>query len=172
MSYALGDWSDVTPENMRGYPEDKLFFIMTQNRGGVYDTWASNELMRRRIVELQLVTSDLHKATNNVVAGVSALAESSRKLEGLTANLVTATDGVHQGVNLLAASSITLETLTVKLNRLTWTLVWLTLLAIPVTIGIEVWHSLDRAPTAPFVLQLPLPALPQTAPLPASPPRQ
>jgi hypothetical protein len=68
----IGDWSTINPEMMRGLSEDDLHFIMAQNRGGDYDKWASNELNRRRILELQSISISLLEATNTMTKRAEA----------------------------------------------------------------------------------------------------
>jgi hypothetical protein len=113
MSYALGDLSDATPDKMRHWPEDKLLFVMRENRGGVYDNWARSELARRQNEQLSNLIMRLNDATGKVADEVRALASSSDRLEALTK----------------------------KLNFLTIVLVVLTVVAVATPIGIEIYHA-------------------------------
>lgn len=92
------------------------------------------------------------------------------RIGDLAEKQIAATADVAAAVNKLDSSSDRLETLTQKLNRLTWALIWLTVFAIAVTIGIEVWHAKREidAPVAPIVLQPLQYSSPQT---PIPPPR-
>jgi hypothetical protein len=145
MSYALGDWSDATPDNMRTWPEDKLLFAMRENRGGVYDGWARAELTRRQNEQLGDLIGRLTQATDTVAGGV---------------------EGLKHEVSVLTSSSDRLETLTKKLNCLTIILVVLTICAVIVPIGIEIYHAKyeDKKPTPPIVVVASPTTEPQTSP--------
>jgi hypothetical protein len=87
MIYALGDWSAVTPEAMKEYPDDKLYFIMQENRGDVYDAWARAEIQRRQNCALTEVVHSLHEATRQVHQEVAILNSSSNRMEHHTITL-------------------------------------------------------------------------------------
>ena len=61
---------DITPENLTAYNDGNLLRLMAANPGGVADTWARQELDRRRMASL--------------TAEVSHLTHSSKQLESLT----------------------------------------------------------------------------------------
>jgi hypothetical protein len=71
-----------------------------------------------------------------------------------TGKLIQATDRVHQEVAILTKSSERLEKLTKTLRNLTWVLIFLTVLAAVVPIGIETWKAYHENLPAPIVVQI------------------
>jgi hypothetical protein len=109
----IGDYSELTPEKMRGYSEEYLNRVSVYNGGGQYDTWARAEIARRQSVRLAELITALNQATEKVQTEVTDLTASSTKLEDLTKTL----------------------------KNLTWVLIVLTFLAAAVPIGIEFWKA-------------------------------
>ena len=139
---SFGNWADFTPENIKTYSEDKLLLAQKLNQGGIYDTWAREELARRRMLAL-------HDATKMVSDAVAVLTNSSTQLQGLTTNLVDETTKVHREVALLTDSSERLERLTMVLRNLTWVLIILAVLSGLVPVGIEIWKAHQDSAIAP-----------------------
>jgi len=110
---SVGDWKEATPEAMKTFSEAKLLFVMKENAGGAFDTWARAELARRRDERLSELISSLTDATNKVHQEVAILNSSSGKLEGLTR----------------------------RLNGLTWVLIILTFFAVVVPAGLDFWKA-------------------------------
>ena len=135
---SFGNWADFTPDNIRTYSEEKLYYAIKISQGTIYDTYARGELQRRQMVSLQEATITVHKE-------VALLSESSKLLHGLTSTLVEETTRVHREVALLTDSSEKLERLTATLKNLTWALIVLTILGFiiagGVPIGIEIWKA-------------------------------
>ena len=77
----------MTPEKMRGYSEEFLTYVPSQNRGGVYDAWAHAEIARRQSVRLAELIMGLNQATETVKTEVRDLTDSSNKMEQLTRTL-------------------------------------------------------------------------------------
>jgi|SRR5579872_47862 len=128
----LGNWIDTcTPQKMKRWTEEKIFFCQVMDGGGRYTKMAESELSRRR--------------NNEVKNHIQALKE--------------ATEGVHQEVAYLLSSSKNLEALTNTLKKLTWALIALTIvgfiIGIGVPIGIESWH-VNHVPEVK-VIELPPP---------------
>jgi hypothetical protein len=69
--------TDWTAAKMRHFTEEKLHFVMQQNRGGVHDTWARAEFARRENEQVNALLESVRDATVK-------LADSSTKLERLT----------------------------------------------------------------------------------------
>ncbi len=93
---------------------------------GRFGDWAKNELATRQMDELEKRIKELDGSTNKV----------------------------HQEVAILSSSSDRLEALTRTLKNLTWALIVLTIAAVAVPIGIEVWkayHEASPAQTAPLL---------------------
>ena len=119
MSRSFGDWSTVTPENLRTFPEEDVLEAITLGRDSVNGMWARAELERRHLLALQ-----------------------------------KATETVHQEVARLTASSTTLESLTKTLKNLTWALMFLTILAAAVPIGVEIWKARHEQVISPSPVPL------------------
>jgi hypothetical protein len=84
---SFGNWQEVTPETMKSWSEAKLQLAMKSNQGGVYDTWARAELVRRRDEQLGSLINQLTTATGQVHKEVAILNSSSTRLERLTGRL-------------------------------------------------------------------------------------
>lgn len=113
MSYAFGDWGDATPSNMRTWPEDKLVACMDYDGGGQYATRARAEIARRQNEQIKDLLSEVSAVTDRVRGETAKLTSSSQKMEDLTNTL----------------------------KNLTWALIVLTIAAVAVPIGIEVWKA-------------------------------
>jgi hypothetical protein len=98
-----------------------LLELLAKNPERTVADWITDELLRRHL---------------------GAISDETKKL-------VIATRDVERGVERLATSSNTLETLTRRLNRLTWALIVLTLLAVVTPLGIEVWKAHHEPQAAP-----------------------
>ena len=149
---SFGDWSNITPETMRSYSEEKLLLAMQYNAGGARDRWAQTELSRRQSETLgrllssasQLIAS-LETATNRVHEGVAALA------------IISEQSKVE--VKRLVVSSLTVE-------RLTKRLVWLTVVLAVLTsaLVLDVGNKFRQE----YFSELPPPSAPRS---PIPPPR-
>jgi hypothetical protein len=113
-------------------------------------------------------TQELISRTGDVHAGVETLTQSSVKLEKLTEALIDETTNVHREIAWLANSSGKLETLTATLKNLTWALIFLTVAAIVVSLGIEIWKSYHAELPSINIAPPPPRSSPQT---PSPPPR-
>jgi len=114
------DWNKATPEDMRDWSVRRLYRCMELG-GNIYEPRARAELTRRQNEALQI----------------------------LVANLTISTDKVHTEVSILSSSSDRLERLTVALKNLTIVLTALTVLAVFVPIGIEVWKAYHESQSEP-----------------------
>jgi len=83
-----------------------------------------------------------------------------------TIKLTTATENVRNAVVALAKSSDRLEVLTAKLKNLTWALIFLTVVAIVVPIGIEGWKAYRQEAQDVRIVEPPAHSAPQTPTLP------
>jgi hypothetical protein len=93
-------------------------------------------------------TNKLIDNTSLLTAGMKRLADSSSRLEKLSEALIKETSNVHREVAILGASSTKLESLTVRLNTLTWILIFLTALAL-IPVGKDLWKAYHESQTAP-----------------------
>ena len=168
----FGDWSGAVPWNMKRWTEHKLQMAHVHGSSQTV-RFVEAELSRRRnnelkshIQSLKDATDLVRKATIAVDGGVGILANSSSNLESLTRRLIKATKEVHGEIQSLSSSSDRLEDLTRKLKNLTWALIWLTVAAVVLPVGIEAWKAMQ--PEKPVPTAAPL--SPQTAPQTPIPP--
>jgi len=160
----LGFDISVTPRTVVGVNDRDLdkALLLSPNLSVAQMEWIRDEI-GKRLIRRQIA------ATKNVCLAVEQLNTSSDELQALTTSLISETKNITNGVTSLNHYSDKLENLTKRIIKLTWTLIWLAILAVVVTIGIEVWHAkreLD-APVPPIVIQYRLPTAPQTPALPA-----
>jgi hypothetical protein len=84
------------------------------------------------------------------------------QLSELMQSLGNATNKVHEEVAILNSSSDRLEKLTKTLKNLTWALIVLTIAALIVPIGVEVWKANRHEVQDVRIVEPPPPTAPQT----------
>jgi hypothetical protein len=84
----LESFGAITPHNLKERSDEELLEIMILNAGGAFDTWARNELERRRMNKLTYSVDKLHETTKEVSTEINSLAQSSGILEGMTNRLI------------------------------------------------------------------------------------
>ncbi len=115
----LEDFYPITPETLRTRTEEELLFILyALPQGSVWHPWVSGEFAHRQTERLHESLTQVENAVFQVGLAVKALTLSSEHLEGLTKRLKT----------------------------LTWALIFITILAGAVPIGIEIWKATREVP--------------------------
>ena len=126
----------INPATLRNRNEEELLQILaSSSQDSAWPIWVNAELTRRQTERLSESLSHVENAVFQVERAVKSLTTSSEHLEGLTKRLKT----------------------------LTWALIFITILAGAVPIGIEVWKAYHSEPlphlqeTSP---QTPVPLMP------------
>ena len=128
---SFGNWTDTcTPALMMRWTQRRLFLCLINSGNNLYTRFAEAEVIRRRDNQLRRQIQSLENATEKVEI---------------------ATVGVHTTVSALIQSSERLETFTRRLIKLTWFLIVVAIITAVIPIGIEIWRAKKDIPAPQIV---------------------